>query len=173
MSDFYVSLDYVNAYINPDPKVGAEWATYSDEMKQNYIDYSERIVDNSEWVGESLEVSQLHAFPRSFDDLKEFDAYNDLESRQVAILEHDNERIPEPIRKALCEIIIDTIYTKKFQTLQAMQEVNVSEFTAGSTSFTFGGAGKKYPLPRQAWMLAYLYHRYWWRNSSSTRIHRI
>lgn len=170
----YITLDYANEYITPDPYIGTKWTALSDEQKTAWIDFVEQQVENIRWIGSKVDPSQDNEFPRLMTpDARQQTKWDTTSSFVKEQLAENEETVPDELYKAICESIINWFRTKKFKTLQDLQQVNVDNFSAGSAAFDFGDKGTEPPLPMPAWHLIVYFTRWFWMNPSITWLERV
>ena len=171
----YVSVTYATTYIGTNPKVGAIWTAYSTAQKNAWIDLAEQKIENISWLGEHTGTGDPNLkFPRIFlEAAEDYSRYETVDQQILDRLDANEGIIPEDLKKAICETIIQWIQLLGFQKLQDLQDVNVKSFSAGSVSFNFEGNKGKYPLPKPAWELVYYMSLLWWRMPDAQQVRRI
>ena len=174
--DDYVSLEFANAYIDPSPSAGNLWKVLTDAKKGEWITWAQQLVNNVPWVGSPVDLIQDETnqqFPRDLSEAWSSFNWSFANDGVQRLIKQDHKRIPESIRRAVCETIIGTITTGKFQTFVDMQAVNISEFQAGSAKFIFAGDKKPFPLPGKAWKLVSYLSRQFWDTTSIKLVGRV
>jgi len=189
----YISLEYANEKILPDPNVGSRWGALTDVQKTLWLEHVTNLIDNIDWFGEKTDVAQDNQFPRTFQhaishiDDHHSDCYSQYPHyhRRFYKRWHDirpdvREKIriadgiiPDEIHIACYLMIVDLLRTGKFDVMVAMQEVNITAFNASGTSFNFGDKSNPYPLPKKAWEQVYWLSMLYWTMPTIKEVGRI
>lgn len=143
----YVTLLFVDGLMAIHPRHGVKWTALGATKQTNLIEYAERAIDAEMWVGRKTVSGQAGEFPRTMTlYCQEYITWTYTDDYIKDLIALYDDVIPAPIKAAVVDWIIDYMDTDAFYKFVQMQAVGVSEFTAGSVSFTFGKEPWKKPL---------------------------
>lgn len=174
-TDSYINFDDLDSYVSHNLDVFEFWETQTPIQKEFYSKASMIILDKQNWIGIKSNENQPLEFPRDFavysNDPRRSINYEDNfynnsfydyfnSSTKNPYIKNSNIIFVE-LQKAQAEIVINLINIKSDESLKQLtnlKNIGVESFKVSSLSFNFvDGAGKKLPLPEEAYKLLKYY----------------
>jgi len=127
----FADYTYIDEYVTTNAFIGDDWASLSTQTKINYIITAQRRLNQLIWKGEKVVDTQPLEFPRKYPYLSSMSAYE--------------YKIPDEIKRAQCELIVDWIDQSGNRELQKLQRINVKDVSVGSLDFSMELKGETLP----------------------------